>query len=122
MTAHRRSGVRSPPPNHLSPHLAVPTPCLGWAATGPPPGSREIWTRCAIPRPARCPTRLPRPRTPRPKPPRVATRSRRRANPPDRGGPAVADGAYLGAMRIDDVRRIALGTFVRPAEETGGEP
>jgi glyoxylase-like metal-dependent hydrolase (beta-lactamase superfamily II) len=25
-------------------------------------------------------------------------------------------------MRIDDVRRIVLGTFVRPAEETGGEP
>ena len=25
-------------------------------------------------------------------------------------------------MRIDDVRRITLGTFVRPAEETGGEP
>ena len=25
-------------------------------------------------------------------------------------------------MRIDDVRRIALGTFVRPAEETGGGP
>ena len=25
-------------------------------------------------------------------------------------------------MRIDDVRRITLGTFVRPPEETGGEP
>jgi glyoxylase-like metal-dependent hydrolase (beta-lactamase superfamily II) len=25
-------------------------------------------------------------------------------------------------MRIEDVRRIDLGTFVRPAEETGGEP
>ena len=25
-------------------------------------------------------------------------------------------------MRIDDVRRITLGTFVRPTEETGGEP
>ncbi len=25
-------------------------------------------------------------------------------------------------MRIDDVRRITLGTFVRPAEETGGQP
>ncbi len=25
-------------------------------------------------------------------------------------------------MRIDDVRRIVLGTFVRPAEETGGAP
>lgn len=25
-------------------------------------------------------------------------------------------------MRIDDVRRIALGTFVRPAEETGDQP
>ena len=25
-------------------------------------------------------------------------------------------------MRIDDVRRITLGTFVRPAEETGGAP
>jgi N-acyl homoserine lactone hydrolase len=25
-------------------------------------------------------------------------------------------------MRIDDVRRITLGTFVRPAGETGGEP
>jgi N-acyl homoserine lactone hydrolase len=25
-------------------------------------------------------------------------------------------------MRIDDVRRIVLGTFVRPTEETGGEP
>lgn len=25
-------------------------------------------------------------------------------------------------MRIDDVRRITLGTFVRPTEETGGDP
>jgi N-acyl homoserine lactone hydrolase len=25
-------------------------------------------------------------------------------------------------MQIDDVRRLLLGTFVRPAEETGGAP